>query len=301
MDRLENRLKKAIVPLLGKSRAKQWTKACYISAKGLLDPVFRPRRFRCYGLGMGKSGTHSLSAICEGSYYSAHEPLLEELTSVLLDYAGGKLGKKELKNYIRKRDQHLWLEMEVCTLIVHYFEILLELYPESKFILLARDPFSWINSSWNHLATRPIPDWWRTFDNWRYGDDRFDYHPTEKAVLEPLNLPSTKSHFRLWGKFNDRILNEVPAKQLMVIRLHELKNSTPEVARFLNLKEENLQPGESHQYQASALSPNLIYKIDPDFIESQATQYCGNAFGKIYPEITTIEDSVNAGFLKSVT
>lgn len=298
MERLEERLKKAIVPLLGKSRAKRWTKACYISAKGLLDPVFRPRRFRCYGLGMGKSGTHSLSAICEGSYYSEHEPLLEELTSVLLDFAGGKLSKKELKNYIRKRDQHLWLEMEVSTLIVHYFEILIELFPQSKFILLTRDPLSWVNSSWNHLATREIPDWWKAFDNWRYGDDRFDYEPEEKDILSQFGLPSAKSHFRLWGQFNDRILNEVRQDKLLVIRLHELKQSVPQIAEFLNLELEILRPGESHQYRATAKSPNLIHKINPEFIESQAKRYCGEAYARLYPEINTVEDSINAGFLK---
>ncbi|NBD37249.1 MAG: hypothetical protein GVY10_01615 [Verrucomicrobia bacterium] len=296
-ERIEEKLKRRILSHLREGPLYRASKGGYLAGKRLLDPIIRPRRFRCYGLGLGKSGTHSLAALFGREYHSAHEPYDKELIGKLLEREQGRLSRAAFRAYLRRRDRHLWLEIEVSTLLIHYAEDLAEMYPEARFVLLMRDPFSWINSSWNQLALRDRAEWYRDLDAWRYGADARDYgDPSEAEALGPHRLPGVRSHFRLWGDHYRRLRKNLPAERTLLIRLLDWEAAPQRLAEFLTLPAEHLRMEEREQYRARG-NLGLIHRIDGKYLHELAEAYCGDLVREWFPSIGSREAAVAAGVL----
>lgn len=296
MRHIESKIKERLLPLTERLGVQPLLRGVYIHAKQLIDPLLRPRRFQCFGLGMGKSGTHSLAALFEDRYHSAHEPYCKGMIEVLLRRARGEVAEDAFQSFLRTRDKHMWLELEVSTLIVHYAKDLQELFPEARFILLIRDPYSWLNSSWNHLATRSYPDWFHRLDSWRYGADQWNYAPGEKAVLSRHKLPSTLAHLRLWGEQNQALIETIDPQRLLVVRTPDLGREIGRIADFLQIDPRTLSARKHHRYRASR-DLGLIHEVEQSYLEDVVRKFCAPVVRKVYPEIQCLEDAVRIGFV----
>ncbi len=149
-----------------------------------------PGKRRYYGVGMEKTGTHSLA-----KYLGLpHQPHSDELI-------GGVLG------WIDKyRVVPLLQEPCVSNLLVHYLDELLKIR-DAEFVLTTRDPVSWLRSSWNHgttLGETRTPAW-IAMDVWRKGKDG-----------------DVESCLKYWEWHNKTVLETIPSSRLHVVPVASL-------------------------------------------------------------------------------
>lgn len=107
-----------------------------------------------YGVGMEKTGTHSLAAYLD----LPHQPFSEELIKGILTD--------------RREDALSFLVPGVSNLYVHYLDQIIQKDPRAVFILTFREPLSWLRSSWNHGDSHPdtFTSSWQAMDALRKGD-----------------------------------------------------------------------------------------------------------------------------------
>lgn len=273
----------------------------FISVKALTNPILQPRRFHAFGLGMGKSGTHSLAAMLSPTFRAQHEAHADRLIFMLLERANGRRSPQQFRRFLQRRDQHLNLELEVSNLFMDFPELLVELFPKAKFFFLIRDPFSWVNSSWNHLATRPASPHWQAFDAWKYGPEASQYHPAEALVLQPLNLPSLARKIHLWTTLNNRALDAIPAHRRVVIPIHDLARSAHLIADFLGIPAKALATERTHAFKRTLNAPDLIFKLDPAFVNATVLQAAAPLLQRYFPNLHSLDDAVHLNFLRPPT
>src|SRR4029450_3240849 len=92
-----------------------------------------PRRLRLYGVGMGKSGTHSLAAVFERDYRAAHEPDAKELMELLFDVWAGVRPWSAVAQLLQDRDARLDLEVDASLVNGEVVSDLVALWPEGRF------------------------------------------------------------------------------------------------------------------------------------------------------------------------
>ena len=119
-----------------------------------------PRRFRAYGVGMTKTGTHSLAAIFS-RFRSAHEARHEAMLAAILDRASNHITAEQQASFLEERDRSLDLEMDVSQLNYFVLENLLALFADAKFILTIRDCYTWLDSLINHQLGRSASGNWQ--------------------------------------------------------------------------------------------------------------------------------------------
>lgn len=108
-----------------------------------------PRRCHAYAIGTPKSGTTSLGRVLQKNYRTAHEALPRESVVKTTLYRQSKISNDDFRKYIKLRDQILNLELEASLFLLDWIDILVEDFPEAKFILPIRDCYSWLGSMIN--------------------------------------------------------------------------------------------------------------------------------------------------------
>ena len=111
-------------------------------------------RPRLYGIGTGKSGTNALASLFTG-IPTAHEPEPEPVIHAVLDYAAGRSDWRSLRKLVLDRDRRLALSVDVANLNIFLVDLLLQVSPDSRFVLTIRDCYSWLDSLLNHYLRIP--------------------------------------------------------------------------------------------------------------------------------------------------
>jgi hypothetical protein len=248
----------------------------------LLRYLLRPRRFQGFGVGTGKSGTHSLAGIFQRHYWTAHEP--DWLTvEMILAMARGSVSEPEIIDYVKRRDKHLWLEFESSNLTYFFIDYLVQLFPQARFILTLRDCYSWLESLFNQQLTHSVPAKWRQLRHLRFGSDRFKHAPEEK-ILTDRGLYPLEAYLAYWAAHNHKILATVPQEQLLVIRTGEINQEIPRIAQFFNIPTERLDASSAHLYKASQ-KMGLLSRIDQGFLKDKVNLYAKDLMDQYFPDL----------------
>ena len=112
-----------------------------------LTPSLLPSRsgVRVYGVGAAKTGTHSFGEMFANRVRSGHEMDSEKLIVMHLDATRGG-DRRELKEFLRKRDSKRSLKIDASQVNIYLMNELLEIWPDSRFVLTIRPPMSWLRS-----------------------------------------------------------------------------------------------------------------------------------------------------------
>ncbi len=256
-----------------------------------LRPVLQPRKFHAFCIGMLKSGTHSLSAIFEDKYNSGHEIEIRRLIQNCIPVLNSELTLENQTRFLRERDRRLWLEMESSHLLYHSLGILIDEFPESKFILTIRDCYSWMNSYMNHhLSHDDTADHWWKLRRYYFRDDQLQ-HASEEQVLKNNGLYTVEGYLSYWAHYYNSILEMVPEERLLVIRTDRIGDNLQNIADFLCIHVSTLDNSKSHVYKAKKRY-DLIWEIDREFLESKVKEYCSDLMQRYFPEVKSLEDAV---------
>ena len=128
-------------------------------------PYLRPRRFHAFGVGAPKSGTHSLASVF-GRYRRRHEPERERFMQIIMARADGAVSVSRAQDQVRRLDRRKWPELNASYLNYFLLDLLLDEYPQAKFVLTIRDCYSWLDSVFNQLLGRTHEEFQTRFHSW---------------------------------------------------------------------------------------------------------------------------------------
>lgn len=251
-------------------------------------PLLRPRRFHAFGVGMPKSGTHSLEAIFNG-YRSGHEPRLVRFMEIVRRRSEGHLSDTQTRDILRGLDRRMWFEFNSSWLNYFFLEILIDEYPQAKFIFTIRDCYSWLDSIINQLLGRELGDYRTQFQRWFADSMTTEEHKPGAKVLEEHGLWPLDTAFKFWSEHNNGVLNRVPSDRLLIVRTPEIRQDIPRIADFLDIPVDTLNASRSHEFKA-AKKFGLLAKIDEQCLNESVDKHCKDLMERFFPEIQQLSD-----------
>ena len=251
------------------------------------------RRFHAYCIGTPKSGTHSIAAVF-ARYRTAHQPLRETLNAIILARLEDNLPDAQAAERVREWDRRLWLEMTSECNTYFILDLLLAEFPDSRFILTIRDPYTWLDSFLNHGANFAGKQH-RRDQNRRLGDiqfkaDQYHHAPQEQPLAERGSY-TLDGYFSYWAEHNQAVIDRVPPERLLVVRTPDIGRSLPQMAGFLSIPAETLDAGHAHEFR-SEKKLGLLDQLDRAYLESKIEAHCRPLLDRFFPEITSLDDAM---------
>jgi hypothetical protein len=239
------------------------------------------RRFRLFGVGLAKSGTHSLAGVFARDYRSAHEPEAKAQVELTCDALEGRAGAADaLRAYLREREDRLRLEVNAAGWNGLVVEELVALAPDTRFVLTVREPRSWLDSLVNHLKVGQAPEHFVRLRSLLY--DTGQPHPPEEAVLAEHGFFPLDGYLGDWARRHHRVLDAVPAERLLVLRTEEIGPRLADLAAFVDVAVETLDDTQAHGFKARAKF-GLLDEIDQDHLQSRIDELCGPVLARLFP------------------
>lgn len=252
-------------------------------------PYLKPRRFHAFGVGTPKSGTHSLEAVFTGHYRTWHEPELERFMRIIVARADGSVSESGTRAHLRRLDRCKWLELNSSWLNYALLDLLLDEFPQAKFVLTIRDCYSWLDSVFNHLLARNQQEFQQRFHQW-YADRLWTGdHQAGDQVLADRGLFPLDGFLRFWSEHNTRVIDMVPSERLLIVRTQDIRQDIPRMAKFMGVPADTLDPGRSHEYKAEA-KLGLLREIDPEYLQACVQARCKDLMDRFFPEIKQLAD-----------
>ncbi len=254
--------------------------------------IGRPRRLNAYCVGTPKSGTHSMAAMLNGHYRVAHEPWLQRSFEAIL--SSGIESHADMRkhsavvDFVLRRDSTLWVEFESSHVPGHFLDVLVERFPEARFVLTVRDCCDWLNSMLNHYVNRypdlaasqrPFHRTLQRFNEYRFRAQHFAHQPEDK-VLATHGLYPVDAYLAYWTRHNLRVLTAVPEDRLLVVRTDRLGEEAGRIADFLGIPMAHVALDRSHEFRAPQ-DHALLRQIDPAFVEARAQRHCGELMARL--------------------
>lgn len=260
--------------------------------KGYIKSIVVPRKFHAYCVGTAKSGTHSVAAIFDENYRSAHEPDLEQLIYLKDQFDSGEIDTAQLLDFLKKRDTRNYLHMESSDFGGYFFQEFMNISPKAKFILPIRDCYSFIDSIINHQINNPVTEHsiWKLGRDINYGDSINNFPEEERILAAYDGLYSIKGYIHYWVQRNKQVLDLVDSNKLLALKTSDIKQKLPSICQFLNIDRGSVNIQSSHSFKAPK-KYNLLTQINPDYIEQLIHEAGGKEIMKdFYPEISSVND-----------
>jgi hypothetical protein len=255
-----------------------------------LPPLHRvtPRRAQLYCVGAAKSGTNSIAGVFEDRMRALHEPESDRLMSILFGHFAGAVDRDELTRFLRERDRRLWLEVDSSQLNYFVLDLLLDEFPDAKFLLTIRDCYSWLDSMINQSLTRPTPPAWRRLRDVRFrpGDFR---HSAEEKVLAERGLYTLDGYLSYWAAHNATVLRRVPREKLLVVRTDRISQSVRHIADFAGVPLAKLNLRKAHSFKNEEFR-GVVSMIAPRFLEEKVSMHCREIMQAYFPDIRSALD-----------
>jgi hypothetical protein len=109
---------------------------------------------KAFCVGQAKSGTASVTGLLATHYRAVHEPERAQVLDLILREARGELNREAVKALLIERDRRLNLEYDIAWANQFINDHLLAVFPHVRFIVLVRDPWTWLQSMIGHLIAR---------------------------------------------------------------------------------------------------------------------------------------------------
>lgn len=273
--------------------------AGYTAARAAADRVAPPppRRLHVYGVGAPKSGTHSLANLFTPTYRAAHEPRAALTIVHLLRYLQGDTRAETVARLLRARDRWLNLEVEAAHYLGFVAGELAQTFPEARFVLTIREPYSWLTSAVNQSIynyANPHPDRavWLALSDYRYGRHGFDYDAEEAPLRAYGGVYPIGSYLGYWTAHTEAVLDAVPEDRLLVMRTHELRTRSADLARFLDIPSETLSLEKAHAFARPVKTVEVHEVVDHGYLEAEVARRCGPLMERFFPEVRTVDDAL---------
>ena len=253
------------------------------------------RKCRLYGVGLAKSGTTSVARMFNRTVVTRHEPMQREMAQALLDLRKGRIDRADLRALVLRRDKEYCADVNSDGINAYFVDILLEEFPDALFLLTMRDPYSWLDSAFNHqlmnletLQEGKRRNLYRELREYDLYPHQLK-HPPEEQSLEAEGLPTLDSMLAHWNQRNQTVLSTVPEHRLLIVKTRDVTKRAYEIADFAGLPRSSIQLSRSHRNQASR-KHHLLEGIDRKHLDMKVQEHCGSLMKQYFPEIGSVDD-----------
>lgn len=247
----------------------------------------RKRAVQVYVVGMPRSGTVSLYDVFKKHYRADHEPESRFLTRKIVAYRLGRMDEAAMRRYLRSRDRRLGLELDTSYLNAEVVDLLVDEYPESKYILTIRDCLSWTDSMMNFLLNKPEfmtsrKPHIREHMEVQFGAPPYQYAP-EEAALKEKGLHPLSRYLDYWTYHNQKVIDAVPPDRLLVMQTTAIGRSGDAIEAFLGLPPHSLD--KAVHSNSTPTRHSLLDTLPREFVYAKVEQHCGKLMREFYPEV----------------
>jgi len=242
------------------------------------------RRFRIYNVGIAKTGTTSIAGIF-GRYRSAHEFMFAETVQKISAWKQGALSTESLRDFVLLRDRRGGLELDSASFNHHFIPILVEEFPDSKFIFSIRDCYSWLDSivTMGVSAGTEVPAWMMEYGRF-LASDRVE----RSAITAPFDLMRALPDlvdglFRYWSEMSSAVLDLLPPGRSLIVRTHEISASLDRLALFAGVPRDTLTAAAMHRNKA-ARRLEVLASLEPGLIQKRYDTHCRELMERIFPD-----------------
>lgn len=246
-----------------------------------------PRNFHAYDVGLPRSGTSSIVALF-GNYRSCAEFKERESVEHIVAWKDGHISRETLRKYVLNRHRVGGLEMDPASFNHFYMSILVEEFPEAKFIFTIRDSYTWTNSflkmisRWRkhfHDVGYEMPQWMLDYGRILFG--KFDWNWLSSYQAVQSNLPELVEIFvQCWAKYNRSVLELLPPERSLIIRTDELSQSLDEIAEFIGVPGNRLT--NCHHVNISPDGDDLLSDFDRGEFDAICLRYGSDVIEKVF-------------------
>ncbi len=255
----------------------------------MTEPGLSDRTTRAFCVGQAKSGTASLCGLLGSQHRAAHEPERENTLEMILRESRGDLDAESFRVYLQQRDERLNLEYDIAWANQFIIGHLLTVFPDARFVVLIRDPYTCLRSMVGHLISRQIPPDVGSFLDWWFRPAEHP-HTSHDRVLERRGVYSTAAFLTAWNRHITRCAQLIPPSRRLILRTHELQHSHQRIAEFLQIPPESFDVRNGHLNQ-STWPGQIDSLVDPTYLGDVVWSVCGDTMVRYFPEVSGIEDA----------
>lgn len=244
----------------------------------------RDRRLHLLGVGLPRSGTHSLASLFQARYRAAHEPAARSTIRLVTGYAEGRIGRREMRASLLARDRSLHLEVEASHFLHHAVDLLPEVLPEARFVLTVREPCAWLESEiCQNAKVRGRPPW-SALERCRYRRYGLDFTAADRALQRLGGVHPLASYLRYWCDHIEAVLRHVPPERVLILRTEAIGSSLDAIASFAGVPAGSLDALRAHAGRRREVDRlDLAEWIDPGVLDACVREHCGPLYGRLFP------------------
>ncbi len=247
------------------------------------------RTTKAFCVGQAKSGTASLHALLAPCYRAVHEPERAKTLEMILGQSEGEVDAKSFRAYLRQRDRRLNLEYDIAWANQFIIDHLLTVFGEANFIVLIRDPYTWLQSTVGHLVSRQIPPDVRPFLNWWFKPEQYP-HTRHDRMLEAQGVYSITALVNAWNHHVQTCTQLIPPERCLVLKTHELNRSHRQIADFLQIPPKSLDTERGHLNQ-STWTGRLDLLVNTNYLSEVVNSICADSMTRYFPNVFKAEDA----------
>jgi Sulfotransferase domain len=240
-------------------------------------------------VGQAKSGTASLASLLAANHRAAHEPERAQILEMILRESRGEVSEHAFRTYLFARDQRLNLEYDIAWANQFLIGHLLTVFPDARFIILVRDPYTWLQSMCGHLASRDIPADVRPFLDWWFRPDLYP-HTRHDRSLKELGLCSIAAYLNAWKRHVTVCTESIAPGRRLILKTHELNRSHRQLADFLEIPVDSLDVRNCHVNRGT-WPDRLESLVDRSYLFEMVSSICGAQMARHFPGITRVDDA----------
>jgi len=240
-------------------------------------------------VGQAKAGTASLYGLLAAHHRAAHEPERAETLTMILRASHGEVTEQSLRTWLLERDRRLDLDYDIAWANQFLLPALVNTFPIATFVVLVRDPYTWLQSIVGHLISRKIPSDVRAFLDWWFKPDRYP-HTRRDHALEAHGLYSIAAFLHAWKRHVNRCTGCIPEDKRLLLRTHELGRSHRILADFLGIPVTSLDAGKG-LLNRGTWSGKIEALMEHAYVDEAVAAICGENMAWYFPAVTRIEEA----------
>lgn len=227
---------------------------------------------RAFCVGQAKSGTGSLAAMLARDHRVAHEPERSETLDLIRRVHEEGMPAGAIRDALLERDRRLRLDYDIAWANQFLLPHLVTVFPQARFVVLIREPASWLGSIIGHLLSRTIPDEVRGFLDWWFRPDEYPGRSDDERLIAS-GLYSIDAFLAAWVRHIDTCLMHLPEDRRLIVRTYELSQSLDRLASFLGTSAASLDTSRIH-HNRSTFDGDLAEVVDPAHVQACIDRYC---------------------------
>jgi hypothetical protein len=241
---------------------------------------------KIFCVGIFRTGTTTMREMFARSFPADHEFRVEDELSAFAGRISGDVSDDEIRAFVRERGRAKPLVMDSCGAHFGIADILVEEYPDARFLLTMRNVYAWMNSCIGKLYGDFEGGWGS-----RAGDvmNNLGFLPDGSFAIEDRSGSKIclEQMMKLWTAVNRRVISVVPPERLLVLNTEDLAASTPSIAAFCGIDEDLLDPLHANP----GPSADFLRCFDAGRLQELAERHCSELMRERYPGMTLADHS----------